>query len=147
MDKLKQLRTIISWGLMTLLVTSCAYDPHYYGPPPKHPRPAYYYPYGYYYYPSVGIYFQYSTGFYYYPSGRIWIRTRVLPPRFRLHPSDRVHLHIESNKPYLYHNNHIKKYKPRPGYKPVPQKDRSERELHLKWHKEQQKYKKPKKPN
>jgi len=144
MVTLKQLRIVTSWGLMTLLLTSCVYGPPYSGSPP-HSRPAYYYPYGYYYYPSLMIYFQYATGFYYYPSGRVWLRTRVLPPHFRLDSKERVHLDIKSDRPYLYHNNHIKKYKPRSEYKPVPKQDQSERDRHQKWYKEQQQYDKRKK--
>jgi len=130
-------------GLFVMVSVSCVVDPHYYGPPVQ-PRPAYYSPYGYYYYPSVQVYFQYSTGFYFYPSGSIWLKSRVLPTRFRLDPRDRVHLRIESNRPYLYHHKQVKKYQSPKDHKAVPENDRHERNLLHKWHKEQQQYKKEK---
>lgn len=133
----------LAMGVLITMSASCVYDPHYYGPP-AHPRPSYYYPWGYYYYPSVQVYFHYSTGFYYYPSNGIWIKTRVLPPRFRLDPRDRVHLRIENDKPYLHHQQQVEKYRPPKDHKPVPERDRLEREVLRKWYQEQEQYKKNK---
>lgn len=142
MQSTKYLKTL-SLGILITVAVGCVYDPHYYGPPP-HPRPAYYYPWGYYYYPSVQVYFHYATGFYYYPSGKVWIRSRVLPPRFRLDARDRVHLEIRSDKPYLYHHDQLKRYQPPKEHRALPGYDHKERETLRKWHKEQQVYKQKK---
>ncbi|WP_455206919.1 hypothetical protein [Kaarinaea lacus] len=111
-------------GLLAIVfalgVTACA------DVPPHGPH-AHYHPYDYYYYPSVGIYFRYSTGYYYYPSGTVWIKTRQLPPRYRLDEHDRVVIHIENDKPYERHHQHEEKYRPRPDYRPDPYRDEKER--------------------
>jgi len=130
---------VITLGL-AMLTASCVYDPHYYGSPPYHDRPGYY-PYDYYYYPSAHVYFQYSTGYYHFLQDGRWLRSRVLPSRFRLNPQDRVFLRSESDKPYQQHNKHIKQYRPRPNLKLTPDKDRRERETHRKTYKEQMYYK------
>ena len=78
---------ILSLGLVVGL-TGCIYDPHYSRPEHSHSHSyhPYYYPfyYDYYYYPSVQVYFSYSTGHYYYPHGGHWKRSRVLPSH--IHP-------------------------------------------------------------
>ncbi len=142
MDKKIYIPVIGALGLM-MTTSSCIYDPYYYGPPSYHVSGTFY-PYGYYYYPSVQVYFQYSTGLYFYISNGQWINSRILPPRFRLNPSDRVFLRLKSNTPYQLNSQHIEKYRPRPNIKPTPRTDRNERASHLKWYKEQQVIKKKK---
>jgi len=132
-------------GLM-LMTSSCFHDPYhhapyYYGPPAFHGGGTYY-PYDYYYYPSVRVYFQYSSGFYFYISNGSWVRNRALPSHIRLNPRDRVFLRLKSDKPYQSNRQHIEKYRPRPKVKPTPNTDRKERTSHQKWYKEQQVYKK-----
>lgn len=136
MDKIKSIRVIGALGL-TMMLSSCIYDPYYYDGPPYHSHESYY-PYGYYYYPSVRVYFQYSTGLYFYHSDGLWRRSRVLPPHIRLHARDRVPLRIQSGKPYKQHRKHVEKYRPRPDLKPTRDHDRHERKSHRKWYKEQQ---------
>lgn len=130
-------------GVLITVSASCVVDPHYHGAPPQ-PRPAYYDPWGYYYYPSVQVYFHYSTGFYFYPRGKVWIRSRVLPPHIQLDARDRVQLELKSSKPYLYHYQQVKKYRPPKDHKPLPDYDRKERESLKQWYKEQEQYKKEK---
>lgn len=141
----KSIRVVGAFGL-TMMMSSCFYDPyyydpHYYGPPPYYAG-GIYYPYGYYYYPGVSVYFQYSTGFYFYINDGIWIRSRILPAHFRLNVHDRVIIRSKSEKPYLQNKTHIEKYRPRPNLKPSPSADRYERESLRKTYKEQQ-YRKP----
>lgn len=114
---------IIPGILLAVLFTGCVYDPYYAGPPPhSHFRPYYY---DYYYYPGVRVYFQFTTGFYFYYDGRIWVRTKILPPHIHIDPHDRVRIRVDSDRPYLKHHEHREKYKPRyeyPAYKkPVPE--------------------------
>ncbi|MCK4865616.1 MAG: hypothetical protein KAT06_09305 [Gammaproteobacteria bacterium] len=126
---------------LTMMMSSCFYDPYYYSPPPYHAG-GIYYPHDYYYYPNVGVYFHYSTGFYFYINNGIWIRSRILPPRFRLNVYNRVIIRSKSDKPYLQNKTHVEKYRPRPNLKPTPGADRYERESLRKTYKEQQ-YRKP----
>ena len=119
----KTVRQYLSGILGIILVvslTACAY-------PPPHTRHADYHPYDYYYYPSVRVYFRYSTGYYYYPSGSVWIKTRRLPPVYRLDQRDRVIIRIEKDKPYARHHQHRDKYRPHSDYRPDPYRDEKER--------------------
>lgn len=126
MGIIKSIRIAGAVGL-SLLMSSCFYDPYYYGPPSYYGS-AIYHPYDYFYYPSVRVYFQYSTGFYFYFLDGVWVRSKILPPRFRLNPSDRVPLRIPSDKPYLFNEQHIQKFNPRPDIRPSPDRDRYERD-------------------
>ncbi len=112
--------TIIA-ALMGAGLTACATEP----PPPAYY--SHYHPYDYYYYPSVGIYFRYSTGYYYYPSGSVWIKTRKLPPRYRLDQHDRIIIRMDNDKPYKNHYQHQERYRSRPDYRPDPYRDEKER--------------------
>ena len=140
MGKIKFIRVIGAFSL-TMMMSSCFYDPYYYGAPPYYAGGAYY-PYDYYYYPNVGVYFNYSTGFYFYINDGIWIRNRILPARFKLNVHNRVIIRSKNTKPYLQNKTHIDKYRPRPSIKSTPSTDRYERESLRKTYKEQQ-YRKP----
>lgn len=111
--------------LLVVSLTACAYPP----PPTRH---VHYHPYDYYYYPSVRVYFRYSTGYYYYPSGSIWIKTRRLPPAYRIDQRDRVIIRIENDKPYTRYHQHREKYRPHPDYRPDPYRDERERHYNQK---------------
>ena len=108
----KKLRTVVfSLGLVISL-SACVYDPHVYGSAPQRYHPHYYpYHYDYYYYPGARVYFQFSTGLYFYLSNKRWIRARVLPRHIHLHPHDRIIIRVKSDKPYLKHREHVKKYR------------------------------------
>jgi hypothetical protein len=108
-------------GIIFLMsLVACAYAP-------PHPHHAHYHAYDYYYYPSMRVYFRYSTGYYYYPSGTVWIKTRRLPPKYRLDQRDRVIIRIEKDKPYARHHKHQEKYRPHPDYRSDPYRDEKER--------------------
>ena len=121
-------------------LTACVYGPYYPGPA-RHSYHAHYYPayYDYFFYPSVRVYFNYSTGHYYYPSGRRWIRSTNLPPHIHLDSRERVTTRIEGDKPYLKNRQHIQKYQPRPNFRPDPKKHKKERTQNLKLYKQHQK--------
>jgi hypothetical protein len=125
---------ILSLGLL-LGLSACVYDPYYHGPgPARHTYYPYYYPfyYDYYFYPSVQVYFNFSTGYYYYLKGKRWIRTKVLPPHIHLDPRERVTTRVEGDKPYLKNEQHLRQYKTRPDYRPNPQLHRKEQLQNLK---------------
>ena len=141
-----QRSNILKAVALSVLITvsaSCAVDPQHHGAP-AHMQPTYYEPHGYYYYPSVQVYFHYSTGFYFYPRGTVWLRSRVLPSKLQLDARDRVHVELKSKKPYLYHQKQVKKYHPAKEHKPLPENNRKERESLKQWYKEQEQYKKEK---
>lgn len=132
---------IVSLGLVMGL-SACVFDPYYDGPGPgHHTYYPYYYPfyYDYYFYPSVQVYFNFSTGFYYYLSGKRWIRTKNLPAHIRLDSRERFTTRIEGDKPYLENDKHIQQYKPRPDYRPEPQVHRKEQLQNLKSYQQHQK--------
>jgi hypothetical protein len=64
----------------------------------------------YYYYPSVGIYYDLSARTYFYMSGGTWQVSATLPPRVVLDAGDAVTLELETEIPYLYYEDHQKKY-------------------------------------
>ena len=115
-------------------IPACVYDPYYVGPPPyPHYHPHYY---DYYYYPSVRVYFHFTTGFYYYYDKHRWVKTRVLPSHIRIDPHDRVQLKIPSEKPYQKNPEHVKKYSPKPDFRADKQRSFKEREANRKWYRE-----------
>ena len=132
----------ISLGLLTLTSAACVYNPPRHASVSYGVSTGYYEPWGYYYYPDVQVYFNYSSGYYYYPSGSIWVRTRFLPSYLHLNPRGRVQLHIESDKPYMFYRQHRQKYRSHPQYKPSPQFDRQEREHNHNRYQRQQRYQK-----
>ena len=132
----KKSRRCLSGALGIILVISlsaCAY-------PPPYRHHAHYHAHDYYYYPSVRVYFRYSTGYYYYPSGSVWIKTRQLPPKYRLDQRDRTVIRIENKKPYAKHYQHREKYRPHPDYRPDSYRDEKERYYNKKQYDRYRKY-------
>lgn len=119
-------------------LTACAHDPYYSSGPYERWPHHYHYPhyYDYYYYPSIGVYFHYSTGEYYYRSKKKWVRSRQLPPKFRLDPRDRVIIRVPSDKPYKRYDEHKREYKSYRDYRRDKDIDRKEREYNKRWHNE-----------
>ena len=93
----RRIKIAIALGL-SVTFAGCVYDPVYYGPPayPDY-HPNYY---DYYYYPSVGVYFHFTSGYYYYRDRDRWVRVKRLPPNIHIDAKDRVKLRIDSDKPY-----------------------------------------------
>ncbi len=129
---------------LSMLLTGCVYDPYYYGPPSHSHYSPYYY--DYYYYPSVQVYFHFTTGFYFYRDRGVWLKVRVLPPHININARDRVKLKIESEKPYLRFPDHASKYKPNPKYRVEKEQSLKERNANKRWFEDyKQKKDKPKK--
>ena len=121
---------------LSVILTGCVYDPFYYGPPAHSHYSPYYY--DYYFYPSVQVYFQFTTGYYFYRDRGVWIKTRALPPRIIINARDRIRIKVESQKPYLKFPEHNLKYKPNPNHRVDKAKSLKEREANQKWFKEYQ---------
>lgn len=107
-----------------LIGSGCSND--YYGAPPTY-RTANYYPYDYYYYPRVSVYFHITSGYYYYRDGATWVRVRTLPSRFLLDSRNRVKVRVNSDKPYISHNAHKERYTARKVYRPTVERNVIER--------------------
>ena len=132
-------RTLLLTGLGALMLAGCATDgpsPHVGvgvsvggsapppvivesprgGPPPwapAHGRRAQeaQYRYYYHYYPASGVYMNVSTGGYFYLSDGTWQGAMTLPSTVMLDTSNYVSLELETDRPYLYYDEHKIKYK------------------------------------
>ena len=105
-------------GAATLLAASGCYDPYYVGGTVGYRDPhvstvvSVNQPwYDYYYYPAVGVYFNYRTGYYYYPHRGRWHHARRLPSHIHIRDYDRVHLRMHDDRPYRKYDEHRVKYK------------------------------------
>ena len=112
-------------AMLVLGISSCAIE----GPVVPGPGP---YMYDYYYYPSVGVYFNVYSGYYHYYSNGRWVRSVTLPPTIYLNPRDRHQLKTKEPDPYLNNQIYQGRYKPIPNYKTNRDRDSKEREYNRK---------------
>ena len=82
------------------------------GPPPWAPAHGNRAKHNYRYYPYQGIYFEEKTGVYFYFSDGRWHMSVSLPTSIRITVNDFVTLDMDTDKPYEYHNDVVKKYPP-----------------------------------
>ena len=80
------------------------------GPPPWAPAHGYRAKHVYQYYPSSDVYFDIYTRNYFYMSGGAWQVSVSLPPTIRIQHDHVVDLELETDKPYLYHEEHHAKF-------------------------------------
>ena len=66
----------------------------------------------YYYYPSVGVYFDIGREVYFYFNGSRWVAAVRLPGGVTVNVRERVLLEMNTSRPYLYYPDHVKKYPP-----------------------------------
>lgn len=88
------------------------------GPPPSAPAHglrAKEAAYSYYYYPSAGVYFNTSTRTYFYLNGGAWQASATLPSSVVIDTGDYVSLELDTDKPYLYYDEHKVKFKGKKG--------------------------------
>ena len=83
------------------------------GGPPSH-APAYGYraKYQYRYYPGSSVYYDYERKIYFYIKGDHWEVGASLPSHLRIGLGDSVDIELDTDKPYIYHAEHVKKYPP-----------------------------------
>jgi len=84
------------------------------GPPPWAPAHGYRAKHDYRYYPTAGVYFDISINRYFYYRDGSWQVSVSLPSAIRIDNDDYVHLELETDEPYLYYDEHRKKF---PGKK------------------------------
>lgn len=65
----------------------------------------------YYYYPSSGVYFNVATGSYFYMNGGNWQVAMSLPTTLVIDSSDYVSIELDTDRPYLFYDQHRVKYK------------------------------------
>ena len=69
----------------------------------------------YYYYPTASVYFDVERRLYFYRSGGEWRASPILPATIVIEPRGYVEMDLDSDEPYVHHNEHKEKYKEHPG--------------------------------
>lgn len=82
------------------------------GPPAHAPAHGYRAKYHYYYYPSSSVYYDSNRELYFYLKGDNWEVSASLPHNIRVRLGDNVSIEMETDRPYLYHDEHVRKYPP-----------------------------------
>ena len=82
------------------------------GPPPHAPAHGYRAKHHYRYYPSCSVYYDSGRKLYFYLNGENWEVGVSLPNRIRVGLDDYVSMELETDKPYTYHADHVKRYPP-----------------------------------
>jgi len=82
------------------------------GPPPHAPAHGYRAKHQYRYYPSRSVYYDTGRGLYFYIKGDNWEVGASLPNSLRVELGDYVSMELDTDKPYIYHEDHVKKYPP-----------------------------------
>lgn len=82
------------------------------GPPPHAPAHGYRAKYRYRYYPSCSVYYDRGRELYFYLKGDHWEVGASLPSHLRIGLGDSVNIELDTDRPYIYHREHVKKYPP-----------------------------------
>jgi len=82
------------------------------GPPPHAPAHGYRAKHQYRYYPSRSVYYDTGRGLYFYIKGDNWEVGASLPNSLRVGLGDYVSMELDTEKPYIHHAEHVKKYPP-----------------------------------
>jgi hypothetical protein len=82
------------------------------GPPPWAPAHGYRAKHHYRYYPSSEVYFDIGRAVYIYYEGERWRVSVKLPGEIRIDLNDYVTLEMDTDKPYEYHSEVVKRYPP-----------------------------------
>ncbi|MGD2186712.1 MAG: hypothetical protein PVI71_11325 [Desulfobacterales bacterium] len=82
------------------------------GPPAHAPAHGYRAKHYYRYYPSCSVYFDQGRKLYFYIKGDHWEVGASLPNHLRISLGDSVSIELDTDKPYLHHAEHVKKYPP-----------------------------------
>ena len=82
------------------------------GPPAHAPAHGYRAKHQYRYYPSRSVYYDAGRGIYFYLKGKKWEVGASLPSSLHVGLGDSVRIELDTDKPYIYHAEHVKKYPP-----------------------------------
>jgi len=94
------------------------------GPPPWAPAHGHRAKHTYYYYPGQYVYYDLSSRIYFYRSGGSWVSATALPPGIRIDVGKHDVLEMDSDTPYVYHQEVVKRYPPGQLKKQGKEKDR-----------------------
>ena len=82
------------------------------GPPAHAPAHGYRAKHQYRYYPSRSVYYDTGRRLYFYIKGDNWEVGASLPNQIRIDLGDSVNIELDTDIPYIYHSEHVKKYPP-----------------------------------
>ena len=82
------------------------------GPPAHAPAHGYRAKHQYRYYPSRSVYYDTGRKLYFYIKGDKWEVGASLPNRIRIGLGDSVNIELDTDRPYIHHSEHVKKYPP-----------------------------------
>ena len=82
------------------------------GPPPHAPAHGYRAKHRYRYFPSCKVYYDPRREIYFYLEGRDWRIVTSLPHTIKLEYGDYVTIEMDTDEPYIYHDEHKRKYPP-----------------------------------
>jgi hypothetical protein len=82
------------------------------GPPPWAPAHGYRAKYKYRYYPNCGVYYEGGRGVYFYYKDGQWQVSASIPVGIRIDINDYITLEMDTDRPYEYHNDVVKRYPP-----------------------------------
>ena len=82
------------------------------GPPAHAPAYGYRAKHKYRYYPSNSVYYDSGRGIYFYLKGDNWEVGASLPISLRAELGESVSIELDTDKPYIYHSEHVRKYPP-----------------------------------
>jgi len=82
------------------------------GPPPHAPAHGYRAKYHYRYYPDCSVYYDSGREIYFYIKGDHWEVGASLPRHLQIGLGDSVSIELDTDKPYIHHAEHVKKYPP-----------------------------------
>ena len=82
------------------------------GPPSHAPAHGYRAKHQYRYYPGCSVYYDNGRKLYFYIKGDHWEVGASLPNHLRIGLGDSVSIELDTDKPYLHHAEHVKKYPP-----------------------------------
>lgn len=82
------------------------------GPPAHAPAHGYRAKHKYRYYPNCSVYYDCGRKVYFYLRGDRWEVGASLPGHLRLRLGDSVNIEMHTDKPYMHHSEHVKKYPP-----------------------------------
>ena len=95
------------------------------GPPAHAPAHGYRAKHQYRYYHSRSVYYDTSRKLYFYIKGDKWAVGASLPNRIRIEVGNSVNIELDTDKPYIYHSEHAKKYPP--GQKKIKKKKKKKK--------------------
>jgi hypothetical protein len=82
------------------------------GPPEHAPAHGYRAKRQYKYYPSASVYHDAGRGLYFYLSGTTWKFGATLPHDLRIRLGSSVSIELDTDRPYIYYDQHRKQYRP-----------------------------------